>query len=136
MNCTRVVDVMIQVAAIAIIGAVLALFVRQMHSEYGVFILMGTGLVLLFLCLDGLRDIMEFLFRLETKIGNHGVYIKILCKLVGIAYISEFAGNICKDAGYQTLCTQVELAGKVCILVCALPILESMLLVVERVVGQ
>lgn len=127
---------MVQVAIVAMVGAILALLLKQSHSEYGIFILLGTGLVLLFMCLDGLSAIMNFVYRIEQSVGKNAVYIKILCKLVGIAYISEFAGNICKDAGYQSLSVQVELAAKICILVCALPILESMLLVIEKVVGQ
>lgn len=124
----------LQIVAVAVIGAILALILHRMQPEYSVYMVFATGLCLLFLCFSGLEFMMDFVSRVGKELGENAVYLKILCKLVGIAYISEFASDLCKDAGYQTLSAQVEMAGKLTILVCAVPILESLMELVEKVV--
>lgn len=124
----------VQIVVVALIGAVLALLMRQVHPEYSIYMVFATGLLLLFLCLAGLGEMMGFIREVGNHLGENAVYLKILCKLVGIAYISEFASDLCKDAGYQTLSAQVEMAGKLSILVCAVPILESLMKIIEEVV--
>ena len=55
------------------------------------------------------------------------VYIGTLLKMLGITYIAEFSSNICKDAGYQTIAGQIEIFGKLAVLVLSLPILMALL---------
>ena len=45
---------------------------------------------------------------------------------MGIAYLTEFSAQLCKDAGYGAIAMKVELAGKLMILVTALPVFQSL----------
>ncbi len=55
------------------------------------------------------------------------VYLETILKIIGIAYIAEFASQITKDAGQGTLASKIELAGKIIILAMAIPILTVMI---------
>ena len=59
---------------------------------------------------------------LTDKIRMDSTYLVILVKLIGIAYICEFAASISKDAGYSAVASQVELFGKIAILFAGMPI--------------
>ena len=51
----------------------------------------------------------------------------ILLKMIGITYVAEFSANLCKDAGYQAVAGQIEMFGKLSILVISMPVLLALL---------
>ena len=53
--------------------------------------------------------------------------------MIGITYIAEFASGICKDAGYGSLGSQIEIFGKLSILVTSMPVLLALFGTLERV---
>lgn len=123
----------IQLAMIAVVGAMLSLWLKGMNPSYSIYMAFATGLLILFFCLDSIRSFLDLINQLSLRLGDNAVYLKLICKLIGIAYISEFASAICKDAGYQALSSQVEMAGRFLIIVCAIPILTNLMDVIEEV---
>lgn len=55
------------------------------------------------------------------------VYVETILKIIGIAYIAEFAAQITKDAGQGAIASKIELAGKILILAMAIPILTVLI---------
>ncbi len=55
------------------------------------------------------------------------VYVETILKIIGIAYIAEFAAQITKDAGQGAIASKIELGGKILILAMAIPILTVMI---------
>lgn len=55
------------------------------------------------------------------------IYVQTILKIIGIAYIAEFAAQITKDAGQGAIASKIELAGKILILAMAIPILTVMI---------
>jgi stage III sporulation protein AD len=53
-----------------------------------------------------------------------------------LPYIAEFGAEICKDAGESAIASKIELAGKVIIVVMAVPIITSLLDLVLKVMPQ
>ena len=43
-----------------------------------------------------------------------------------MTYVCDISGNLCKDAGYGAVASQIELLGKMSVLVAGLPILLSL----------
>lgn len=119
------------IAMTAVCGGLFALKMRQYQPEYSLYLVLATGVLLLYFCYDGLLQMVEFVNTISETLGGEGIYLKVLCKLIGIAYVSEFASDICKDAGYQTLAGQVQIAGKLTILVAAIPICNRLIQTVE-----
>ena len=54
-------------------------------------------------------------------------YVDIVLKIIGIAYISQFASQICSDAGENSIASKIEFAGKVIIMVISAPVLMSLI---------
>jgi len=55
------------------------------------------------------------------------IYVETILKIIGIAYIAEFASQITKDAGQGTIASKIELGGKIIILAMAVPILTALI---------
>ena len=47
-----------------------------------------------------------------------------MVKIIGIAYIAEFGSQMIRDAGQEGIASKVEFAGKVLILIMAIPIIN------------
>lgn len=118
------------VAAIAVIGIVsviLAVQLKTVKGEYGVYLVLGAGLVIFFYALSKLETVVETLKRVQSYIQIDQVYLGVLMKMIGITYITEFASGICKDAGYGSLGGQIEIFGKLSMLAVSMPILLALM---------
>lgn len=117
----------IKIAVIAILCSLMILYVKNLKAEYGQLLLLAVGVFLSFFALAYLKSIAALLKELTGKITIQQSYLLILLKMIGIAYICEFASNLCKDAGCQTIATQVEMVGKLSMLFLSTPILTSLM---------
>ena len=54
-------------------------------------------------------------------------FLATILKILGVAYLGEFAAAICQDAGEQAVARKVEFAAKIIIAVLALPIMIAIL---------
>ncbi|TCT16914.1 stage III sporulation protein AD [Natranaerovirga pectinivora] len=117
----------IQISVIGIVAVMLALQFKNRNQEYGVYISLVTAIIIFFFAIDQLDIIVETISRLYNNVSISNIYIDILLKIVGIAYIAEFGSQLCKDAGYSAIASQIEIVGKLSILVISLPILLSII---------
>ena len=100
------------VSVLGITAVLLAVQLKGKGSEYGTYIVMAAGLCLFFYAAGKLEVILKTLRTMESCIGISPVYLSALLKMAGITYIAEFASGICKDAGYGSLGTQIEIFAK------------------------
>ncbi len=78
----------------------------------------------IFLMLVGqISDILHMIQKIALKANVNMVYLETILKIIGIAYIAEFAAQITKDAGQGAIASKIELGGKIIILAMAIPIL-------------
>lgn len=123
----------LQIVGIGIVATVLALVVKAQKPEVGILVSIVTGLVIFFFAAAKLAGVIELLSNYARKVNIDSLYISTLLKVIGIAYIAEFGAEICKDAGESTIASKIELAGKVIIVVLAVPIITSLLDLVIRI---
>ncbi len=126
---------MIKVVIIGVMAAILAAWVKTIKSEYALWITLAAGLTLGLSAVLKLETIVTELYFLQKYFSTYGSYFKLLIKIIGITYLSEFSADLCKDAGANTLASQIELFGKLSILVLCMPIMTSILETVEYFLG-
>lgn len=123
----------LRICSIGIIGVFLAIILSGEKKEYGIFL----GLVLGILILNRMADYLAFVLAqiegLEKLLGNHKGYLAILLKAVGSTYICQFGCDVCADAGYKTVATQIEIFGKLYILVIGLPVITMLLETIQEI---
>lgn len=126
---------MIKIALIGVAAAILAAWIKTIRSEYGVWILLLAGVFLGLSALLKLESVVEQLRFLQTYFSGYESYFQLLLKILGIAYLAEFSADLCRDAGAGTLASQIELLGKLSILVLCLPIMTSLLETIDYFLG-
>ncbi len=118
---------MVQIGLIGVAGALLAVQFKSGKAEYGIYISIALSLLLFFSVLEHLRTVVSAVRKLGDYIRMDQAYIGTLVKMMGITYIAEFSSSICKDAGYQTIAVQIEIFGKLSVLVLSMPVLTALL---------
>ena len=118
---------MVQVGIIGVAGALLAVQFKSGKAEYGIYISIALSLLIFFSIIKNLEMIVRIVRTIGDYISMDTVYIGTLLKMLGITYIAEFSSSICKDAGYQTIAGQIEIFGKMAVLVLSMPILMALL---------
>lgn len=116
----------VKIGVVAIIGSLLVMELKNLRPEYGQLLLLTLGLFLLYFAAEKLETITELFQKLADMITIQKTYVVILLKMTGIAYICEFAANLCKDAGCQTIAGQVEMIGKLSILLVSTPVITAL----------
>ena len=118
---------MVKVALVAVAGMTLALFVGSMRKEIGIWITIVTGILIFFMGTQKFDYMVDMFDELIHYIGINEAYVKVILKMIGIAYLSEFTASICKDAGQNTIAMQVDFFGKLSMIVVSIPVLQSLL---------
>jgi stage III sporulation protein AD len=116
-----------QIAAFGLLAASIVVLVRAYRPEMALQISIVAGLLLLLYIVAQVSGILTSLHAISEKYGVNSAYIGILIKIIGIAYIAQFACEICKDAGESAMASKVELGGRIMILAAALPAAVTLL---------
>ena len=118
---------MFTVGVLGIIIVILALQLKNIKSEYSVVIMIVGCVIIFFYSITGIIKVVEILKKIINDTGINDEQIIILLKIMGISYIAEFVSDIAKDSGYSALSNQIQIYGKITILVVSVPILESLI---------
>ena len=118
---------MASIAVIGLTAVILAVQLKAVKGEYGVYLVLCAGLVIFFYGLSKLEAVMEALKRIQACVRIDGVYLGVLMKMIGITYIAEFASGICRDAGYGSLGAQIEIFGQLSMLAVSMPVLLALM---------
>lgn len=110
-----------KIGIIGIVAAILASFLKKERAELSTMIGIVTGIVIFFYILSQLSVVTEFLTKILAKIDLEETYYYQLIKMLGVAYVAEFAASICKDAGHQSIAGMIELFAKLSIVTLSIP---------------
>ena len=118
---------LIKIIAIAVLSLVAILILKQIKPEFALFVGIASSLCITFLILDKLTYSLNIFTTIINKTGVNLGLIKIVLKIIGIGYLTEFASSLCIDSGVGTLSDKIMLGGKIIILAEILPLVSSLL---------
>ncbi|EMA6341538.1 stage III sporulation protein AD [Bacillus cytotoxicus] len=121
-----------QIVGLGLVATFLAAILNQHKSSITSLFIVFIGSVMFLLLIDQIHSILRMIERIASEAKVSNVYVETLLKIIGIAYIAEFGAQITKDAGQGAIASKIELAGKILILVMAIPILT---VVIETILG-
>lgn len=99
--------------------------VKQWKNDFSP--LLRVGLTVLFgsIAIAALSPVLEYLFSLLGS--RQTVYTAVLFKALGIAVLSHYAAQLCRECGEGGLADGVETVGKIEILLLCIPLMEELL---------
>ena len=119
-------DVM-KLVGLAIISTILCMVIKKDRPEMAMFIGVLTGIMILLSVTYKLNFIIDSINDLAHKANIPTMYISLIIKLIGIAYLIEFAIQICNDCGEGNIASKLEFGGKIIVMTMSFPILVSII---------
>ena len=114
-----------KLAGCAIVACVLVIIVHQYKPELAMLVSIASGVFMLALII---KEIIPIVNRLNTLIDAANAdadALAIVLKAFGICLLAQLAADICRDSGQSAIAMRIEMAGKVAIVLLALPLLEQ-----------
>ena len=123
----------VKIIGIGLIALVIAIILRQYKPEYAIYVSLIAGALILALSLSQASDLFQLLRNLASKANISSQFLGIILKITGISILTEFAVNICLDAGEKAIAHKIDMGGKVIMIAISLPILTTLLETILKV---
>lgn len=123
----------LKIISLAIIGIVVISVIKNIKPEFTVYLVIATTVIIFALILDKLVLVFRFLNSIYSEVTYGRTFFPILMKVLAIAYITDFTAQLCRDAGEGAIASKTELAGKVLIFYISLPVLVTILDLINSV---
>lgn len=123
----------LQIAAIAIGGVIMAAIVKNFKPEFALYVVLATVIIIFLMALDKLTAVFQFLETVYGQMSYGKEFFPIIIKVLVVAYLADFTSQLCKDAGEGAIGSKVELAGKIIIFYLSMPILFSILELINSI---
>ena len=121
-------------AGAAVTVCLLALTVRQLKPEYGTAVTAAAGVVMLAVIMNSLVPVISEISKIVSDTSAVG-YLKPVLKAFGVCLITQAAADICRDAGQLTVAGHVETAGRLVMVIIALPMLSSVMTTASGIIN-
>jgi len=124
----------IQIVVIGIVAAILAITLKDQSPEIALLVSIVTGVMIFLLMITKLNSVLTVLKHFAAKANIDILYFSTILKVIGIAYITEFGAQVCRDAGENAIASKIEFSGKVLIMVLAVPVLAALLDIIIKII--
>lgn len=113
----------VKISILGISAVLLSQMLKSCRPEYSYFVNLGVCICVFLYVISKLEFLLDYVNKIQSLIHLDPVYLTMILKMIGITYVAEFAVNLCKDAGCQTIAGQIELFAKLSILVVSMPVI-------------
>lgn len=122
-----------QIAGLCLIAVLFTTLLRRHAPEQAVLLsLMLTCAATLWAGL-ALSPVLAQIDTMLTGCGLNAEETALIGKAAGICCLTQLAADVCRDSGESAMATAVTLAGKTMLLILALPLAETMLMLIREV---
>lgn len=120
------------VSALAVFAAVCGALIKKGNPEIALLFSIGAAVLVFLYVLPQTESLAETIGML-AEASEMSEALQVLLKALGIVLVGRIAAGICRDAGESALASGVEFAVEAAVLLTALPLLQSLLAIVQEV---
>lgn len=124
-----------QIIGLGIIGAILTAILGKREKELSILLVIACCVAVLMLSVSLLEPVVDFVTRLRILGELQEEYVSILLKSAGMSLVLELTCAICEDAGQASLGKTVRICGNAALMYIALPLLQAVVELLERLLG-
>ena len=121
-----------KIIGVAFITAVTAVLLRSTKPELSFAVTVTGIIVILLFIVDSLQDTLTVFKSIADATGMENGLLKLLLKIVGVGYITEFGAGILNDFGSNAVADKVVLGGKITIVLLSLPVFEGLISLIKN----
>ncbi len=118
----------IRFAGVGILATFSTAIIREIKRESAQGVSLGVFVLMLCFTVPFVAEIVNYTSSLGEYVGGEeGEYILLVVKALGITYLSYVSAEICKAAGEGSVASQIELFGRLEILIMCLPYFKKLI---------
>lgn len=118
---------LLKIGILGILGVMVAVQFKATKPEYGIYMGLVISILIFSYAVKQFAGVLEQFTMIRRFLGSGESYLTILLKITGVTYVCEFSAGICKDAGYGAIAEQIEILGKLTVMMAGLPILLAVM---------
>ncbi len=122
-----------QIVGLGILATIIVVILKELRPEFAILVSIVTGVIIFTLILNKLIYVVDTISTLQSRVDVNISYFNTILKIIGMAYIVEFASQISRDAGESSIAMKIEFAGKVLIMVLAIPIILALMDLIVKI---
>jgi stage III sporulation protein AD len=123
-----------QIVGLGFVVTMLILIIRRQKPEIAIQLSLTLTVIIFLMMLDKLTVVFDLFRDMAEKASISQIYLNTILKIIGIAYVTEFGAQVCRDAGEGAVAGKIEFAGKIMIMVMAVPIIALVLQTISRII--
>ncbi len=121
----------LKIIGVAFITAITSVLLKTTKPELSFAVTITGVIVILLFIVEGMQNTLRVFATISQMTGVENGLVKLLLKIVGVGYITEFGAGILNDFGSNAVADKVTLAGKITIVALSLPVIENLLMLVQ-----
>lgn len=118
-------ELVVKILIFLILSAFLVVFLNSYNSSAAMLIVLTAASVILVLALKTVFPAITALGSLLDSNVKGKEYFSAAFKALGIAYVSNFAADVCRDFGQNALASKAEFAGRCAIFIVTVPMIVA-----------
>lgn len=122
----------IQIVGLGFVVTLLILIIKREKPEIAVQLSLALAVIIFLMILAKVTIVLNLFRDMAEKANISQMYLNTILKVIGIAYITEFGAQVCRDAGEGAVAGKIEFAGKVMVMVMAIPIIALVMDTIVR----
>ena len=127
-------EILLKLSAAALLACGICLVLKKNAPETGLMLAIVVSVGGFALAAEIISPIIKLIREAGVLGGMSAALFNPLLKCLGIGIWAKTAADICKDSGQGAMAGSVELAGAVCALYCALPLLNTLIDMLEELI--
>lgn len=117
---------LLKLCGFALAAAMLALALKAGDKQLSLCLSLSAGAMLLLSAVNGLSAVLQSLGKLLGAANINRDALALIVKLMGMAYITEFSVQACRDAAQEGIALKLLLCAKIAMVILVLPLLEEL----------
>ncbi len=122
------------VFGISLISVCICVVLKKYNPEFSLIISLISCVLILALVFSNFQPILNSIKNCVNSFNLNNVYVTTILKALGICYITQIASETCKDCGFSSISSKVELAGKISIVLLSIPMFESLIKILQKLI--
>ncbi len=118
---------MIKASAVGIAAGMIGLVIKKSNPELAAVLGAAAAVAICFAAVSFVSPLRELASLINSLTGSGELFIAPVMKCAAIAIVTKLASELCRDSSQSAVAAAVELAGSICALSVAMPLVISML---------
>jgi stage III sporulation protein AD len=125
----------VKIVGIGLLAGMLINIIRQQKPELAMQLSIATAAMIFLLMVSRIMQVVDVMQTLSTRARIDQTHMATVLKIIGIAYVTDFGSQVLQDAGEKSVASKVEMAGKIIIMLLAVPIILAIMDTVLKLLG-